>query len=99
MIVKIISTNGKVIHSWYMSRNRRAAVTAYLQNLYDIDNDKNYKKCFVTLNGLSWTFDKIFFDTIWTYIYEAFQLQSRIHDFRKQVLRAKESLNLRPKKK
>ncbi len=85
MIVKIISASGKTISTFYFSRNRRSSINEYLQNLYEHDNNKNYKKCLVTLNGLSWKFDQKFFEAIWVYLYEAFQLQSKVNELKKNI--------------
>lgn len=76
MIVSMTFNDGKHIAEFELSKNYRQLIHRFLLNLFESKDDKFV----VTLNGLSWEFDKVMFDIVYRSIYEAYQIQYELNE-------------------
>ena len=88
MIIKFISKSGNILEEWKVPNHRRLAISTFIKNLHEIDTVPHKDTCLVTLDSLSWTFDKKFFEYIWQFCYHTFDLQSKINELKTKLQEA-----------
>lgn len=85
MRVLLESRSGKTLGYFEIPRYRKQFIESILKNLVAINKKNDTNTCLVTLNTISWNFNKDdMFDIIWNFLYESYQLQSMINEIQKQ---------------